>query len=172
VIFDPQIGVLNYLLHFVSLPKVGWVTDNNVALWSVAAVTAWTVYPFVVLVTLAALQSVQADLYDGAAVDGASAWQMLRYVVIPAILPTLAIVALFVVIWSFQLFQVTWVLTEGGPINATNFLIINLYKVAFIDQNLGPAAAIGVVGLLFSSCATVAFFVLQRRRDLEGHANG
>jgi multiple sugar transport system permease protein len=76
------------------------------------------------------------------------------------------VVALFTVIWSFQLFQVTWVLTEGGPINGTNFLIINLYKTAFIDQQLGSAASIGVIGLAFSACATVLYFVLERRRNM------
>jgi len=165
LIFDPNIGVLNYVLHFAGIGKIGWVTNNSLALWSVAAVSVWTVFPFVMLVTLAALGSVEGELYDESAVDGASVWQTLRFVTLPTIAPSLRIVALLTVIWSFQLFQVTWVLTEGGPINGTNFLIINLYKTGFIDQQLGSAASIGVIGLGFSVCATVAYFLLERRRN-------
>lgn len=169
LMFDPHIGVFNYLLRAVGLPSVGWLTNDNVAFWSVSGETIWTLYPFVMLVTLAALQAVPSDLYDAAAVDGARGWVLLRRVTLPAISPTLRIVSLFLVIFAFQQFQTIWVMTQGGPINGTDFLTISIYKEAFVNDNLGQASTVGVVGFILSAIVTVAFFWLQRRAQRQGN---
>lgn len=168
LMMDPHIGVLNYLLGKVGLPGVAWLTNNNVAFWSVCLETIWTLYPFVMLVSLAALQGVPSDLYDAAAVDGARGWVLLRRVTLPAIAPTLRIITLFLVIFAFQQFQAIWVMTQGGPINGTDFLTINIYKEAFVNDNLGQASAVGVIGFVMSALITLAFFWQQRRVQRQG----
>lgn len=163
LIFGPHTGVLNYLLGRAGLPGVPWLTNDNVAFWSVCLVTVWTLYPFVMLVSLAALRAVPSELYDAAAVDGARGWALLRWITLPAISPTLRIVSLFMVIFAFQQFQAIWVMTEGGPISGTDFLVINVYKTAFVNDDLGQASTIGVIGFVLSAIITVAYFIEQRR---------
>lgn len=163
LIYGPHTGVLNYVLREIGLPQVGWLTNNTVAFWSVCGQTVWALYPFVMLVSVAALRAVPSDLYDAAAVDGAKGWTLLRWVTLPSISPTLRMISLFLVIFAFQQFQAIWVMTEGGPINGTNFLVINVYKTAFVDDDLGRASAVGVIGLVLSTIVTIAYFIEQRR---------
>jgi multiple sugar transport system permease protein len=167
LIFDPHTGVLNYVLSQVGLPQVGWLTNDNVAFWSVSVETVWALYPFVMLVSLAALRAVPSDLYDAAAVDGAQGWALLRWVTLPSISPTLRIVSLFLVIFAFQQFQAIWVMTEGGPIHGTNFLVINVYKTAFVNDDLGQASTVGVIGFVLSAIVTISYFIQQRRWQTE-----
>jgi len=165
IAFDPNIGILNELLRRAHLAPVPWLTNNDVAFWSVCLVTVWTLFPFVMLVSIAALQGVPKELYDSASVDGASTWAQIRYVTLPSIAPTLRVVAVFEVIWTFQLFQLAYVLTGGGPINGTNFLVINLYKTAFDNQQLGSASAIGVVGLVVAAVFVTVHLLVERRAE-------
>lgn len=159
-IFSVHTGIINSLLSYVGLHPRGWLTNNTLALVSVSLVTAWYLFPFAMLVLLAAIQSVSSELYEAASLDGASYRIMAQRITIPAISPTIRIVALFLVIWAFQQFQIIWILTEGGPINGTNVLIINLYKTGFVSNNIGQAAAIGVIGLVLSALITTAFFLM------------
>ena len=165
IAFDPNVGILNILLGRLHLSPVPWLTSNDVAFWSVCLVTVWTLFPFVMLVSVAALQGVPKVLYDSASIDGASTWAQLRYVTLPTIAPTLRIVTVFEVIWTFQLFQIAYVLTGGGPINGTNFLVINLYKTAFDNQQLGSASAIGVVGLMLAAVVVAIYMLVERRAE-------
>lgn len=163
VVLDPDIGIVNHILRELHLPAVGWLTNNTVAFFSVSAVTVWTLFPFVMLITVAAMKGIPRDLYDAVAVDGASAWSSFRTITLPGIAPTLRVVTVLEVIWAFQQFQLAFVLTGGGPINGTNFLVINLYKTAFDDNQLGMASAIGVVGLLLATAFVVAYLLVERR---------
>lgn len=158
VVFDLRIGVINRLLALVGLSPVGWLTNDTLALGTVVAVTVWNLFPFVMLVTIAALQTIPTELFDAAAVDGAGRWDMARHISLPFIAPTLQIIALFVVIWSFQQFQIIWLMTQGGPIDGTNLLSIELYRTAFLNDNLGRAAAIGVIGLVPALAVTLLYF--------------
>src|SRR5699024_2314038 len=97
-------GVVNRLLEFVGTAGVGWLTDPNVALWSVILTTVWKLFPFSMLVLLAALQSVPKELQEAASTEGAKSRQVFRYVTFPYIFPTLLIVGLFMSIWSFRRF--------------------------------------------------------------------
>jgi multiple sugar transport system permease protein len=163
VVLDPDIGIVNHLLRAVHLPSVGWLTNNTVAFFSVSAITVWTLFPFVMLISIAAMNGIPRELYDAISVDGASAWATFRTVTLPGIAPTLRVVTVLEVIWAFQQFQLAFVLTGGGPINGTNFLVINLYKTAFDDNQLGMASAIGVVGLLLATVFVLAYLILERR---------
>jgi multiple sugar transport system permease protein len=162
-IYNNDSGVLNRAMRSLGLAEQGWLTDTGWALTSVTAASVWKVFPFVMLVVLAALQAVPEELYESARVDGADALNTFRDVVLPFLAPTLRIVALLMTIWSLRRFDIIWLLTQGGPVDSTNTIVISVYRESFLNSDLGLSAAIGVVGLLISTAVTVANFLVERR---------
>jgi len=162
-IFNNDNGILNHATEAVGLGRHGWLTDPAFALPAVIAVSVWKVFPFVLLVVLAALQAVPRDLIESAVVDGADPPTIFRRITLPFLVPTLRVVALLMTIWSFRRFEIIWLLTQGGPVDSTNTLVINVYREAFINSELGLSAATGAVGLLLSGLATVAYGIVERR---------
>jgi multiple sugar transport system permease protein len=162
-IYNQDSGVLNYAVGRVGVGAKGWLTDPSLGLLSVTVASIWMVFPFVMLVLLAALQSVPEEMYEAARVDGADALNTLKNVTLPLLYPTIRVVALLMTIWSLRRFEVIWLLTQGGPVGATNVLVVNLYREAFQFNELGMSAAIGVIGLCLSAIVTVVFFVLEQR---------
>lgn len=164
-IYNNDNGAANHAFSVLGLGSRGWLTDPDYGLLSVLVATIWKVTPFVMLVVLAALQSVPAELYEATRVDGADAHSTFVLVVLPFLAPTLRVVALLMTIWSFRRFEIIWLLTGGGPANATNTLVINVYQQAFGNSQLGFAAAVGVVGLALSLIATSVYFVVESRQQ-------
>lgn len=162
-IYNQSGGVLNQSLSVLGIGQQGWLTDPDFGMFSVLLATVWKVFPFVMLVMLAALQSVPDELYEATRVDGAGPLSTFRAIVLPHLAPTLRIVALLMTIWSIRRFEIIYLLTGGGPVESTNTLVINVYRRAFTDQELGLAAAVGVLGLVVSVLVTVAFFLVERR---------
>lgn len=163
-IYNQSGGVLNRSLGVLGIGQQGWLTDPSWGMFSVVLATVWKVFPFVMLVMLAALQAVPDELYEAARIDGAGRLSTFRAVVLPQLAPTLRIVALLMTIWSIRRFEIIFLLTGGGPVDSTNTLVVNIYRSAFSDQNLGTAAAIGALGLLVSLLVTVVFFTVERRQ--------
>jgi multiple sugar transport system permease protein len=162
-IFNNDNGILNHLTEAAGLGRHGWLTDPRLALPAVVAVSIWKVFPFVLLVVLAALQTVPRDLWESAVVDGADAATIFRRITLPFLVPTLRVVALLMTIWSFRRFEIIWLLTQGGPVDSTTTLVIDVYREAFINSELGMSAATGAVGLLLSALATAAYAAVERR---------
>jgi len=162
-IFNQSSGVLNSTIGALGIGQVGWLTDPAFGMFSVTLTTVWKVFPFVMLVVLAALQSVPEELFEATRIDGADGISTFRAIVLPHILPTLRIVALLMTIWSIRRFEIIYLLTGGGPVESTNTLVINIYREAFSNQNLGIAATIGVLGLVLSLLVTTVFFLVERR---------
>ncbi|MDP9794677.1 multiple sugar transport system permease protein [Catenuloplanes nepalensis] len=160
-IFNVDDGVLNAATGAAGLGRHGWLTAY--ALATVTAVSVWKVFPFVMLVVLAALQAVPRELLESAVVDGAGPATVFRRVTWPFLVPTLRVVALLMTIWSFRRFEIIWLLTQGGPVDRTTTLVIDVYRTAFLESDLGRSAAIGTVGLLLSALATVAYALAERR---------
>lgn len=156
-------GIINQTIGVLGFGQVGWLEDPDYGMFSVVIATLWKVTPFVMLVMLAALQSVPDELYEATKVDGADALSTFRAVVLPHVMPTIRVIALLMTIWSIRRFEIIYLLTGGGPVESTNTLVINIYQQAFNQQNLGVAAAIGVLGLLLSLAVTVVFFLVDRR---------
>ncbi|GAA2360144.1 carbohydrate ABC transporter permease [Dactylosporangium salmoneum] len=162
-IFNVGDGVANRGLAVLGIGEQGWLIDPDLGLLSVTAVSVWKVFPFIMLVVLAALQSVPAELRESARVDGADRFTALKEIVLPHIAPTLRIVALLMTIWSLRRFEIIYLLTGGGPVDATNTLVINVYREAFANSDLGRASALGMLGLCLSLVVTVVYFVVERR---------
>ena len=162
-IYNKESGVLNMGVEALGFGQVGWLTDPSFGMISVVLTTVWKVFPFVMIVMLAALQSVPDELFEATRVDGADGLSAFRAIVLPHILPTVRIVALLMTIWSIRRFEIIYLLTGGGPVKTTNTLVINIYNSAFTGQKLGVAAAMGVLGLFLSLGAAVIFSFLERR---------
>ena len=164
-IYNDADGVANTATQALGLGSPGWLTDPDMGMVSVLIATVWKVTPFVMLVVLAALQSVPDELYEASRVDGADALSTFKAVVLPALMPTLRVVALLMTIWSFRRFEIIWLLTGGGPADATNTIVINVYREAFSNSQLGLAAAVGMLGLVLSLIVTIAYFFVEKRPD-------
>lgn len=162
-IYNIENGVANRGFRALGLGEQGWLIDPQLGLISVTIASVWKVFPFVMLVVLASLQSVPAELKEAARVDGADAFSTFKTTVIPHVLPTIRVVALLMTIWSIRRFEIIYLLTGGGPIDATNTLVISVYREAFQNSDLGRAAAIGILGLCLSMVVTVIYFLLDRR---------
>ncbi|WP_033343012.1 carbohydrate ABC transporter permease [Catenuloplanes japonicus] len=159
--FNTDDGVFNHVTEAAGLGRHGWLTAY--ALATVTAVSIWKVFPFVMLVALAALQSVPKELVEAAVVDGAGPATVFRSVTWPFLVPTLRVVALLMTIWSFRRFEIIWLLTQGGPVDRTTTLVIDVYRTAFLESDLGRSAATGTVGLGLSAIATVVYALVERR---------
>jgi multiple sugar transport system permease protein len=162
-IYNQQGGVLNRVLVLLHIPHQGWLTEPRLGLLSVTLASIWMVYPFVMLVVLAALQGIPDELYEAARVDGASGSETLRTIILPVLRPTIAVAGLFMTIWSLRRFDLIWLLTQGGPIDATNSLVIDVYRTGFLFNDLGVSAALGVIGLCLSGVVTCVYFIADRR---------
>lgn len=164
-IYNDQSGIANATTAALGLGTHGWLTDPNYGMFSVIVATVWKITPFVMLVMLAALQAVPDELYEAARVDGSRGWTTFSLIVLPYLVPTLRVVGLLITIWSFRRFEIIWLLTGGGPVDATNTIVINVYREAFSNSRLGMAAAAGVLGLLLSLVVTVIYFIIENRQS-------
>lgn len=163
--FDPQYGVINYAVRLLGLSQQGvaWLITPQWALPAVALVDVWRTFPFGTLVVLTALQGIDPDLYGVAAVDGAGRVAVFRNVILPSIRPSLTILCLLFVIWGMKRFDTIWILTQGGPADATNVLSVYIYREAFRNIRVGQASAMAVVGVAMSLIFTLLYFVAERR---------
>ncbi|MET3807978.1 multiple sugar transport system permease protein [Nakamurella sp. UYEF19] len=166
LLFDENNGVLDKLLDFIGLPAVHWQSGSAAAFASVVLVTLWWRVGFNMLIYLAGMQSIGPELYEAARLDGAGAWQRIRYVTVPLVGPSSFFLLILNVIYSFQVFDIIFVMTGGGPENATSVLVTYAYDQGFVTRDQGYAAAIGMVLLLLMMIFTAVQWRLSRNRDL------
>lgn len=164
-LFDPLIGLINQLLGSVGLPTVDWQGNGTAALVSIIVVTTWQGVGFGMVVYLAGLQGIPNELYEVAALDGAVGWKRFRLITWPLLGPTTFFLLVYSIIVSFQVFDVVYVMTRGGPGTSTTFLVQYAYDEGFNQRRQGYAAAIGVIIYLIVLLFTIAQWRLNRRRD-------
>jgi len=157
--YDAEFGLVNQFLKNVNILERGVAFLGNVdsAMPAIILASVWKGTPFVMLMILAALQTVPQELYDAAKVDGANSVQTFFDVTFPLIMPTFIIAATLTVIYTFNNFNAIWLMTEGGPLRATETLPILVYTLAFRNFNLGQASAVGVITLLILAVFVVLF---------------
>lgn len=165
--FDNQYGIVNFLLTKIGVVQTyqHWFDNQDLALLTLLFVTVWMTFPICALILLAAMQSIPKELYEASKIDGARALNRFTYVTIPGIRPTLYVITLLLSIWALRRFDIIWVMTQGGPVGSTTTLVVNLYREAFQNQNLGTSSAIGMLGFILSTVVTVGYFVLNRRAE-------
>jgi ABC-type sugar transport system permease subunit len=165
-IFDGSLGVLNYLLVkvFRILPQgVGWLSEPGTAMASVIGVNVWRGFPFFGISFLAGMKAIPGELYEAAAVDGASALQRFRHVTLPGIRNIVIIVVLLSTIWTFNDFAIVYILTKGGPGGATQVLPVFAYEMAFGAQRLGEAIAVALYMLPALAAVIIVLANYMRR---------
>lgn len=164
-IYNNEQGILNRTTAALGLGEHGWLVDPKYGLFAVTLATVWKLTPLVMLVMLSALQSVPHELREATWVDGATRFQSFRAVTLPHIMPTVRVITLLMTIWSIRRFEIIFLITGGGPLDVTNTLVVNVYRTAFQDQNLGRAAAIGALGLVLSLLVTVVYFIVEQIQE-------
>lgn len=173
-IFDPQFSVISWVLR-----KWGWISGNIDFLgdpWnaraSVIFANVWRGVPFIAITLLAGLQTVSPSLYEAATLDGASKWQMFRYVTYPILTPIIAVVMTFSVLFTFTDFQLIKVLTNGGPAGTTELMATMSYNTAILGGRIGEGAAISTAMIPFLLGAImISWFGLQKRKWQQGSDN-
>jgi len=150
-VFNSNFGVVNYILKSLRIIPhfLGWLKDPSLALFTILIVTVWKMFPFMVVVLLAGLQTIPEEQIEAAKVDGGNSLQRFFYITLPHMRELIMIVTLLEFIWMFQYITIIWTTTKGGPIYATTTLPVLIYRSAFKDYNMGYAAAIGVFWLSF-----------------------
>lgn len=164
-IYNNEGGILNRTTGALGLGQHGWLIDPDYGLFAVTFATVWKLTPLVMLVMLSALQSVPHELKEATWVDGATKLQSFGAVTLPHLMPTVRVIALLMTIWSIRRFEIIFLITGGGPLDSTNTLVVNVYRTAFQDQNLGRAAAIGALGLVLSLLVTVVYFIVEQIQE-------
>jgi multiple sugar transport system permease protein len=173
-IYDAQFSIVSWSLRHLGLihDNINFLGDAWNARWSVIFANIWRGIPFVAITLLAGLQTVSPSLYEAATIDGASAWQRFRYITYPLLTPIIAVVMTFSVLFTFTDFQLIWVLTRGGPVNATHLMATLSYQRAILSGYLGEGSAIATAMIPFLLAAIlISWFGLQRRKWQQGENN-
>jgi multiple sugar transport system permease protein len=163
-LFDGSIGIINDVLlrlHIVDFP-IPWGIYPETAWLMVLIANAWRGAPFFAIVLLAALQSIDASLYESAKIDGASTWQRFRFITLPSILGAVVLTTLLRALWTFNFVDLVWTMTRGGPINATKTLPIYIFEVSYQKGDFGYAAALSTTLCLMLLIFTLMYWQLNR----------
>lgn len=168
-ILSPQFGVVNLLVRWIPgiTQNPQWLNVPELAMMWMVLIASWKAFPFYSLVILAALQSVPQEIYEAAKVDGANPWQLFWRITIPSIGTTLELLVVLASIFSFKQFTIIYLMTGGGPIGATETIVIRIYNTAFRFYDYSYASALGVAGFIVSLVIAFFFIILQARRAQE-----
>lgn len=159
LLYNEKNGLLNKLLAGGGIDAVPWLNDPTWAKLSVIAVNVWLGVPFMLVALLGGLQSIPGELYEAAEMDGAGAWQRFRHITLPGLRGVSSTVILLSTIWTFNMFPVIFLLTRGGPGDATEILVTYAYRLSFVDspRDFAGSAAWGVLILLLLSVVAVVY---------------
>jgi multiple sugar transport system permease protein len=158
-LFNTKYGLANYVLGLVGIHPIDWLGNPHWAMPAIILFAVWKNFGYNMIIFMAGLQAIPADLYEAARIDGASAWQQFRHITLPMLGPTLLMVGILTVSGYFQLFAEPYVMTEGGPLQSTISVLYLMYNEGFQWWNLGSASAIAF--LLFAIMFAVTAGMLR-----------
>ena len=170
MMFHPQLGVLNYLLSLVGIPAQLWVFHPGSVIPSLVMVETWQWSPLVMLIVLGGLAAIPTEPYESALIDGASFWQMFRYITLPLITPFLFIAGMIRLIDALKSFDIIFAITQGGPGSASETINLYLYSVAFVYYDIGYGSAIALV--FFVLIIVLAAVMLHMRQRMHWNEAG
>ena len=147
--YHPRYGLLNHLLGALGLPAVDWLGDPRWAMLSITLLAVWRTFGYSLVIFVAGLQAVPESLYEAARLDGASAWRQFVHITLPLLRPTMVFVTVINTVGFFQIFAEPYLMTRGGPLNATMSIAMLMYEQGFRWWNLGRAAAVAFVLFAF-----------------------
>lgn len=158
-IFDPNIGLMNKVLHL----HINWLYDPHWALPALIIVSVWKLIGYNMIIFLSSLSAISDSMFEAAKIDGANPVQTFRYVTIPLLSPSIFFVVIITAINSFQIFDLIYLMTQGGPLDSTNVLVYAIYKNAFEYFNVGRASAIAYVLFVIILVLTIAQWNLRKK---------
>ena len=165
MMFHPQVGVLNYLISLIGLGPSEWVFNRHIVIPTLVMVETWQWMPLVMLVVLGGLAAVPTEPYESALIDGATRWQMFRYITLPMVLPFVMVAVIIRTIDALKSFDIIFAITQGGPGDASETINVFLYNQAFAYNNIGYASAIVIVFFaLIVALSLVLLYVRQRTK--------
>lgn len=156
-------GFVNSVLKLIGLPAVGWLSSPDLVLWSIGFVLSWSALPFAILVYRGAMLAVSGELREAAALDGARYWRTQFSVILPQITPTVWLLGILTVLYSFKSFDFIFVLTKGGPGTASSTLPVWAYFQAFTGFDLSSGATIAVIAMIIVVVLTIPYVRLVRK---------
>lgn len=163
-LFNERYGLLNYLLSKVGIEAVRWLTSKEMAMPSIILVAVWKQVGYDTLILIGGLQAIPVQLYEAASLESNRAFPVFRHVTLPLLSPTLFFVLIMNLINAAKAFDAISIMTQGGPVNATNTLVYYIYQRAFSYMQIGRASAGGVVLFLILMVLTIFYFVLLNKR--------
>lgn len=166
-LLDPQVGLVDAWSSSLGLRSPDWLQSTKLALPSLILVGAWKGFGFTMIVLLAGIQAIPGYLYEAATLDGAGAWGRFRYVTLPALRPPLVFVTVISTITGLQLFDLSYVMTGGGPVFHTESVVQYLYQQGFVNFSLGYASAVAWVLFLLILAVSLVQLRLLRYRDVD-----
>jgi multiple sugar transport system permease protein len=158
-------GFINYGLESVGLGAIDWLGDPNWAMPAIILFAVWKNFGYNMIIFLAGLQSIPEELYEAARIDGASSWQQLRFVTLPALAPIVLLVSVLTMAGYFQLFAEPYVMTQGGPLQSTVSVLYFMYEEGFKWWNLGFASAIAFMLFVLMFAVTMLQLFIARARE-------
>ncbi|KPI18772.1 ABC-type transporter, integral membrane subunit [Actinobacteria bacterium OK074] len=165
--FNSESGVVNYALHLLGIAPVGWLTSPQWALTSVIVANIWIGIPFNLVILYSGLQNIPGELYEAAALDGAGAWQQFRRITFPLLRPVSAITLLLGLVYTLKVFDLIWIMTKGGPGDASTTLATWSYQLGFgtLLPKFGPGAAVGNLLIVIALVFGLLYVRVQRRQE-------
>lgn len=167
-LFQAQYGIINYVLYglgLISNPNAEWVLNPSTSLGVVTVAVVWRQTPYMLVMILAGLQSINQDLIEAAAIDGANSFRIFRHITLPGIKVVLGNTIITCIMSSFQQFTIIYNMTAGGPLGKTTTLSIAAYKQAFTQLNLGAGSAIGVIWMMILGAGISIYNAKTKRFD-------
>ncbi len=164
-ILDPKIGLLNRVLGDLGIPSLQWIGGNYLTPISVSAVFIWSSVGFAMTIFYAGLQLLPADVMEASSLDGATGWQQLRFVTIPMMRETFAIVTILMITNVFKIFELVYMLTGGGPVHRSETLVSYMYFITFTNQQYGYGMALAVVITVLGAIISVGYLAAVRRKE-------
>jgi ABC-type sugar transport system permease subunit len=168
-IYNPLFGVLNYVLRAVGLDSLtrAWLGNPDTALYAVIAAAVWGYFGFCLVIFMAGLQNLDVDQIEASRIDGANAIQRFWYVIVPQLRYVLNMVIVYTLIGGFNVFDIVYVMTKGGPANHTELIGTYTYKIAFQENQLGYGATLAMLMMVLSLVTSLLYNVLRNRGDAE-----
>lgn len=158
-IFDPNIGILNHILHL----HINWLYDPNFAMPAIIIISVWKLIGYNMVIFLSGLSALNQSLFEASRIDGANAFDTFRFVTVPLLSPTIFFVVIITCISSFQIFDLIYLMTQGGPLDSTNVLVYAIYKNAFEYFKIGQASAIAYVLFVIILALTLIQWQLRKK---------
>jgi alpha-1,4-digalacturonate transport system permease protein len=157
-ILGDEMGIINYLIRLAGGAGVWWLTDGNLAMFSVILVSVWASAGYYMIILIAGLQAIPGDLYEAARIDGASPLRIFLGITLPMLKSTILVVMVLATISTFKAYELVTVMTKGGPGYATKFIVQQVYQAAFLEDRLGYATSMSIILMLMIGIFTLIQF--------------